>query len=369
MSMHESGQSSPRRIMIMAGGTGGHVFPALAVADALRSQGHVVHWLGTGRGIENDVVPAAGLPLSRLSVQGVRGKGPLDKLLAPVRLVHALGQALRLLQGFKPDVVLGMGGFAAGPGGIAAWLLRRPLVIHEQNAVAGTTNRWLARVASARLTAFEGVLPERYQPECVGNPLRQAIAQVPPPARRGVGDRQPLRLLVLGGSQGALSINQLMPQAIARLPENGRPAVRHQCGRVHEKITREAYAGCGVMAEVQPFIEDMAEALAWADLVVARAGALTVSELAAVGVGSVLIPFPFAIDDHQTRNADRLVKVHAARVLAQSELNEETLAAVIRQSLRPDRLKAAAEAARQAGQPRATERVVAIINELAEGRA
>lgn len=358
-----------KRIMVMAGGTGGHVFPALAVAKALRDQGHDVHWLGTGRGIENDVVPQAGFPLSRLTVQGVRGKGPLSKLMAPFRLVFALGQALSLVRGYRPHAVLGMGGFASGPGGIAAWLLRSPLIVHEQNAVAGTTNRWLAKVASARLTAFDRVFPENLHPQRVGNPLREDVTAVAPPEQRGVGTHRPLRLLVLGGSQGALAINQLVPAALATLPAEQWPAVRHQCGRAHESLTQEAYARAGINAQILPFIDDMAEALAWADLVVARAGALTVSELAAVGVGSLLVPFPFAIDDHQTRNADRLVQAHAARLLPQSELTESTLAAALAQALQPELLVSWAQAARQAGQPEATQKVVAVINELAKERA
>ncbi|MCH8551335.1 MAG: undecaprenyldiphospho-muramoylpentapeptide beta-N-acetylglucosaminyltransferase [Natronospirillum sp.] len=362
--MNESGT----QVLIMAGGTGGHVFPGLAVAEALQQKGYRVSWLGTARGIENDVVPAAGLTLHHLSVAGVRGRGPVTKLLAPFRLCYALLQAWRLLRRLRPAVVLGMGGFAAGPGGLAARMLRIPLVIHEQNAVAGTTNRWLARVAKRRLCAFAGALPDRFEPQVVGNPIRSQLVAVAPPDERGTGDHKPLRLLILGGSQGALAINQLVPEALADLPEAQRPEVRHQCGRRHEETTRQAYRKAEVTAEIQPFIDDMAEALCWADLVVARAGALTVSELSAVGVGSLLIPFPFAIDDHQTRNAERLVRVHAARLLPQSELTRDTLCAALQDSLRPTVLQTWARAARAAGQPDATGAVVAVLEDCMEIR-
>lgn len=368
MSEQAAMNGAQKSVLIMAGGTGGHVFPALAVADALQAKGYRIDWLGTGRGIENRVVPAAGYPLHRLSVQGVRGKGPLAKLAAPVRLAYAILQALMLVLRLKPDAVLGMGGFASGPGGIAAWLLRKPLAVHEQNAVAGTTNRWLARVASRRLAAFDGALPGE-DVAVVGNPLRGAVTRVPGPEERGVGKHQPLRLLVLGGSQGALAINQRMPEALSMVAPEQRPEVWHQCGEAHEQITGDAYTQAGVSAQVVPFIDDMAEALAWADLVVARAGALTVSEIAAVGVGSLLVPFPFAIDDHQTRNAEKLVAAHAGRLLPQNELTAQTLAAALQDALTPARLQSWATAARSVGQPEATDHVVASIEALIEERA
>ncbi len=346
------------RVLIMAGGTGGHVFPALAVAHALRHRGVSVAWVGTARGIENDVVPAAGFTLHHLDVGGVRGKGPWSKLTAPARLAHAVWQAVRLMRRWRPDAVLGMGGFAAGPGGVAARMLRRPLVIHEQNAVAGTTNRWLARWADQVLTAYPGVLTERSDVRVVGNPVRADLTELPPPAERNTGHHDPLRLLVLGGSQGALALNRLLPRAIGRLAPEQQPEVRHQSGRAHLEVAEQAYSDAGIKASVVPFVDDMAEALAWADLVVARAGALTVAELAVVGVGSLLVPFPFAIDDHQTRNAALLVDAHAARVLPQSELTEDTLAASLTEALTTERLSSWAEAARRVAYPSATEAVV-----------
>lgn len=346
------------RVLIMAGGTGGHVFPALAVAHALQQKGVRVAWVGTGRGIENDVVPAAGIELHHLDVGGVRGKGPWSKLTAPLRLAHAVWQAVRLIRHWRPDAVLGMGGFAAGPGGLAARLLRRPLVIHEQNAVAGTTNRWLARWADQVLTAYPGVLRQRPDVRVVGNPVRADLVELPVPSARATGRHEPLRLLVLGGSQGALALNRLLPRALGKLAPEQRPEVWHQSGRAHLAVAADAYAEAGLKATVVPFVDDMAEALLWADLVVARAGALTVAELAVVGVGSLLVPFPFAIDDHQTRNAALLADAHAARILPQSELNEETLAAALAGALQADTLSAWAEAARRMGRPNATVDVV-----------
>lgn len=360
---------STTQVMIMAGGTGGHVFPALAVAEALRREGYKVAWLGTGRGIENDVVPKADIHLHRLSVKGVRGKGPLAKLMAPGRLLLALAQALRILRRTRPAVVLGMGGFASGPGGIAARILGIPLVIHEQNAVAGTTNRWLAKFATRVLCGFSDVFPAEQSPVVVGNPLRSGVTSMPEPEQRGVGSHQPLRLLVLGGSQGAMAINEIMPAALALLPETDRPTVRHQAGRAHAQTAETAYQKADVQADVVPFIDDMAAALGWADLVVARAGALTVSELAAVGVGSILVPFPFAIDDHQARNADKLVRVHAARVLAQFELSKQSLAAVLGQTLQPATLRQMALAARTVGQRDATQQVTDVLVAIIEERS
>ncbi|MDQ2695681.1 MAG: undecaprenyldiphospho-muramoylpentapeptide beta-N-acetylglucosaminyltransferase, partial [Pseudomonadota bacterium] len=285
-------------VMIMAGGTGGHVFPALAVAEWLRRRDVPVVWMGTRRGLEATLVPKAGIPVEWIGVAGLRSSGWRRGLMAPVMLAQALGQAAVALGRCRPRVVLGMGGFVSGPGGLMAWLRRIPLVIHEQNAVAGLTNRWLARFADQVLEAFPDSFPAARHARCTGNPVRQAIADLLPPAARFAGRRGPARLLVVGGSQGALALNQLVPQALARLPE--RPEVWHQAGGRLLEAARTAYAQAGVSARLEPFIDDMAGAYGWADLVLCRAGALTVAELAAAGVGAVLVPFPYAVDDHQT---------------------------------------------------------------------
>lgn len=344
-------------VLVMAGGTGGHVFPALAVAECLRARGMSVHWLGTRRGIESRVVPAAGFPIHFIEISGLRGKRMGDLLMAPLRVLRALWQSLRVMRALSPGVVLGMGGFVAGPGGIAAWLMRRPVVIHEQNAVAGTTNRLLAHVASAVLSGYPQV---RYLPRAqwTGNPVRAAIAQVPAPAERWQTSRSRLNLLVLGGSLGAQAINQTVPAALALLPATSRPAVRHQCGRDHEQTTRALYSDQAVIAEVVPFIDDMARAYAWADLVICRAGALTIAELAAVGVGALIVPLPQAIDDHQTANARWFCDAGAGRLLPQKSLTPSALSALLA-SLMDDRamLLDWAEAARGMGRPDATEAV------------
>ena len=315
-------------VLIMAGGTGGHVFPALAVAEVLRARGAAVEWLGTARGIEADVVPRAGIPLNIIDVSGLRGKGPRSVLLAPWKLLRALYQALALLRRLRPASVLGMGGFAAGPGGLAAWLLGRPLVIHEQNAVAGTTNTLLARFARRVLLGFPDALDGG---EFVGNPVRTEISALPAPGQRWQGRSGPLRLLVLGGSLGAKPINELMPAALEQLPAQSRPVVRHQTGRGHDEAVAADYRQRGVDAEVQPFIEDMGAAYAWADLVLCRAGALTVAELCAAGVGAILVPLPHAIDDHQSANARWFVAGGAGRLQPQRELTPTLLAEQLRQ--------------------------------------
>ncbi|MFY0665280.1 MAG: undecaprenyldiphospho-muramoylpentapeptide beta-N-acetylglucosaminyltransferase [Natronospirillum sp.] len=349
---------SKPRILIMAGGTGGHVFPGLAVADRLRELGHEINWLGTGRGIENELVPAADYPLHRLTVTGVRGSGPVARLLAPFRIAQSIWQAMRILRAFKPAVVLGLGGYASGPGGIAARLMRIPLVIHEQNAVAGTTNKLLSRFANAVLCGSPKAFAPNVTCKVVGNPVRASMGSIAPPAARGLAMHAPLRLLVLGGSQGAQAINQLVPAALKLIPVDQRPSVRHQAGKANVESTQVAYSEANVSADIVPFIADMAEALSQADLVIARAGALTVAEIAAVGVSSVLIPFPYAIDDHQTENARSLVELGAATVLPQADLTAGQLAQVLREQLQPEALLNRAAAARAAGKPDATEQVV-----------
>jgi UDP-N-acetylglucosamine--N-acetylmuramyl-(pentapeptide) pyrophosphoryl-undecaprenol N-acetylglucosamine transferase len=347
-------------VLIMAGGTGGHVFPALAVARALRLRNEQVVWLGTERGIESRVVPPEGIPLETVRVQGLRGKGVRSWLLAPLRILVAVADAVRVVRRCRPKVVLGMGGYTAGPGGLAAWLLRRPLVIHEQNAVAGLTNRLLAGFAREVLEAFPGSFSASVKTRVTGNPVRADIAALPPPAVRFAGRRGPLRLLVLGGSQGARALNETVAAAIVLLPPDQRPEIRHQAGESTRPVAEAAYRAAGVDARVVPFISDMAEAYGWADVVLARSGALTVAELAAAGVGAVLVPFPAAVDDHQTRNAAWLVNADAATLLPQSALTAARLAAELRAYVgNRDLVLTRAEHARGLALPQATDTIVA----------
>ncbi|HUH00208.1 MAG TPA: undecaprenyldiphospho-muramoylpentapeptide beta-N-acetylglucosaminyltransferase [Gammaproteobacteria bacterium] len=355
------------RVLIMAGGTGGHVFPALAVADALRARGLEVVWLGTRLGLEARVVPAAGIKVEWINIGGLRGKTLATRLTAPFNVGMAVLQALRILLRVRPAVVLGMGGYAAGPGGIAAWLTRRPLVIHEQNAIAGSTNRILAHVASRVLAAFPGAFPYGVQSEVVGNPVRAAITSLPVPDVRFAGRSGPARLLVLGGSQGALALNEAVPEALARLPEPLRPQVRHQAGRNTLEIARASYARVGVEADVSEFIEDMAEAYGWADLAICRSGALTVSELAAAGLPAVLVPFPAAVDDHQTLNGGYLVAAGGAVLVPERQLKSQRLAQVLAGLLGDRaRLLDMARRARDAARPEALAAIERILLEVAK---
>jgi len=311
------------RITILAGGTGGHVFPALAVAQEMRARGWEVSWMGTPDSFESRTVPDYGFPLETISAYRLRGQGMGGLLLAPFRLLKAMAQAGKILRHTRPQLVLGMGGFVTGPGGLVSKLLGIPLVIHEQNTIPGLTNRWLAKIATQVLQAFPGSFPEAVGAVLTGNPLRADITAVAEPAARMRNRDQTARVLVIGGSLGALALNQQVPPALRQLQQP--LAVRHQAGRGKAEATRELYAQ-QPWAEVTEFIEDMAAALAWADLVICRAGALTVSELAAVGVASVLVPYPHAVDDHQTCNARYLVDGSAAVLLPQSELTEDGLA-------------------------------------------
>lgn len=338
-----------RVALVMAGGTGGHVFPALATARVLQRRGYDIVWLGTQRGIESRLVPAAGIPVEWLSVSGLRGKGLATLLVAPVRLAVALFQALRAVRKHKPNVVLGAGGFASGPGGVAAWLLRRPLVVHEQNAVAGMTNRVLARLADRVLEGFPGSFGRGVRAEHVGNPVRPEIAAVAPPERRYPTREGRARLLVFGGSQGAARLNAVVPAALAELPSALRPEVIHQTGRNGYDETVAAYQSRGIEADVRPFIDDMAGAYGWADFAVCRSGALTVAELAAAGVPAVLVPFPAAVDDHQTRNAEHVVRAGAAVLLPERELTPVSLAATLRELLEAGRPRLAKMAAAARG--------------------
>ncbi len=355
--------------MIMAGGTGGHVIPALAIAGQLRSSREIV-WLGTKRGIEARLVPAAGYPVEWIQVEGLRGKGAAGWLASPVTLVRAVRQARAALRRRRPGVVLGCGGFASGPGGIAAWLTGAPLVIHEQNAVAGLTNRWLARIASRIAEGFPGSFPASRGALYVGNPVRPEIAGLPPPRQRFEPRNGPMRLFVFGGSQGASALNRLVPAAVALLPESRRPRVLHQSGARERESTEAAYRAAGIQAEVCEYIDDMAAAYANADLVVSRAGASTVAELAAAGVGSILVPFPAAVDDHQTRNAEWLGRVSAAQVVSESGLTAEELAnrlATLFGNGR-SRLLAMAEAARALAVTNAAQRVAELCLAVEGGR-
>lgn len=343
-------------IMIMAGGTGGHVFPALSLADLLRARDIEIVWLGTRAGIESRLVPAAGIEVEWIDIGGLRGKGLSTLLAAPIRLARALWQALAAVRRHQPRVVVGLGGYVTGPGGLAAWLARRPLVIHEQNAVAGFTNRILARFATRVLEAFSGSFGAGVRATTVGNPVRTEFFELSSPAVR-YGSRQgPLRVLVVGGSQGAQRLNAVVPEAVAALEGKIDLRVRHQSGVRTLESTREAYTSRGVSAEVSPFIDDIAAAYADADLVICRAGALTVSELAAAGVAAILVPFPAAVDDHQTCNARFLVERGAAVLLPERELTPQRLAAEL-ERLATDRvvLCRMAERARELARPDATE--------------
>jgi UDP-N-acetylglucosamine--N-acetylmuramyl-(pentapeptide) pyrophosphoryl-undecaprenol N-acetylglucosamine transferase len=333
--------------LIMAGGTGGHIMPGLAVAAVLRERGWRVLWLGNPDKMEGRLVPAQGIELAELRFQGVRGRGITALLQLPGRLLAALRQAWRHMSAARPDVVLGMGGYVAFPGGLAAALRRIPLVVHEQNAVAGTANRTLARLAGRVLTGFPHVLPRG---EMVGNPVRREVCALARPEQRYAGRDGVLNVLVVGGSLGAQALNTVVPQALALLPEQARPRVMHQAGEQHIDALRAGYAAVGVQADCRAFIEDMAGALAAADVVICRAGAMTVAEIAAAGVAALFVPFPHAIDDHQTANARYLSDAGAAWLRQQAELTPQWLADWLAQRGR-DELQAVAECARARAMP------------------
>jgi UDP-N-acetylglucosamine--N-acetylmuramyl-(pentapeptide) pyrophosphoryl-undecaprenol N-acetylglucosamine transferase len=316
-------------VVIMAGGTGGHIFPALAVAQVLRQRGVGVVWLGVPGSMESRLVPANGFPIEWLRVAGIRGKGAAAWALAPLRVMKAVFDAVRVLRRVRPRSVLGLGGYVSGPGGIAAWALRLPLLIHEQNAAPGMTNRWLARLASQVLQAFPGSFPAALHAQTIGNPVRAEIAALAAPEQRFAGREARSRLLVFGGSQGAQRLNAVVPQALARLAPERRPQVRHQAGQRGVEAARAAYAQAHVQADVSAFIDDMAQAYAWADFAVCRSGAMTVAELQAAGLGAVFVPFALATDDHQTQNALGLVKSGAAQIIQERDLTAERLGDVI----------------------------------------
>lgn len=365
-----------RPVLIMAGGTGGHVFPALAVADELRLRGVPVVWLGTKAGIESRLVPAAGYPIEWLSITGLRGKNSLTLLIAPFRLVVACWQALRILLKRKPCAVLGMGGFASGPGGLMAWLMRKPLLVHEQNAIAGLTNKILSGFATTVLQAFPNVFK---QARTTGNPVRQSICELDEPLKRfekRSGEEQKLRVLVIGGSLGAVKLNQIIPQALARMSAENRPDVIHQTGEKNFSSAITFYEDENVAIsdevdggkndensndssndknntiKVKAFIDDMPGVYQWADLVICRSGAMTVFELAAAGVASVLIPYPHAVDDHQTQNALYLERADAAIIKQQSDLTADWIAELLADfSANREKLKEMAVAARKLAIP------------------
>ncbi|PHS25597.1 MAG: undecaprenyldiphospho-muramoylpentapeptide beta-N-acetylglucosaminyltransferase [Methylophaga sp.] len=352
--------------LIMAGGTGGHVFPALAVAAALQQHHVNIAWIGTEKGIEAKLVPEAGYSLHFIQVQGLRGNGLLGWLLAPFKLVKSIYEAMRIIQHVKPDVVLGLGGFASGPGGVAAWLLRKPLVIHEQNAIPGLTNRLLSKLANRVLEGFDNSFVNINDAIWVGNPVRASIEALPAPEQRFEGRLGPIKLLILGGSLGAKALNEVVPQALALVEQD--IDVIHQCGERHLTDCKLSYQQAGVEAEITTFIDDMPTAYAKADLVICRAGALTVAELSVAGVGALLVPYPYAVDDHQTHNAQALVAAGAAYLMAENTLTVATLAEKIKQCIN-DRaqLKDMAIAACTQAKLGTAEQISSICLELAHG--
>lgn len=351
--------------LVMAGGTGGHIFPGLALALALQARGWRVHWLG-GRGsperpsMESQLVPERGLPFEALDFGGLRGKGLITALLLPLSLLRAFWQSLAVLRRVRPDVVVGLGGYITFPGGMMSVLFGRPLILHEQNSVAGLANRVLAEVADRVYTAFPGVLKKA---RCIGNPLRPAFTEQQTPAQRFAGRQGALRLLVVGGSLGAQALNEAVPQALALIPEDSRPQVLHQSGARQLQALQASYERVGVQAQCTAFIEDTATAFAQADVVICRAGASTVTELAAVGAAAILVPFPHAVDDHQSRNARYLSDAGAGWLLPQSELSPQVLAQRIEQLDRSE-LVARAQAAHALAQTQATELMVQACEEL-----
>ena len=348
--------------LIMAGGTGGHIFPGLAVAEALRERGWRVHWLGAPDSMESRLVPPRGFALETIDFGGVRGKGLLTLPLLPLRLLRAFWQALRVVRRVQPDVLVGLGGYISFPGGMMGTLLGKPLVLHEQNSVAGMANKVLTGIADRVFTAFPNVFKKA---EWVGNPLRAEFLRQPTPAERFAGRSGPLRLLVVGGSLGAKALNDTVPQALALIPSAQRPQVIHQSGEKQIEALRANYSAAGVLAQLTPFIEDTARAFAEADLIVCRAGASTVTEIAAVGAAALFVPFPHAVDDHQTRNARFLADTGGAWLVQQTELTPAALAQKL-QSLQRDQLLEMATKAKQMEKTEAVAAVVSACEQLAK---
>ena len=351
---------SQKTALIMAGGTGGHIFPGLAVAEELRARGWRVHWLGAPGSMESRIVPQHGFPLELIDFSGVRGKGLATLALLPLRLLRAFWQALQVVRRVKPDVVVGLGGYITFPGGMMGVLCGKPLVLHEQNSVAGMANKVLAGVADRVFTAFPDVLKKA---QWVGNPLRAAFTRQAAPSERFVGRTGPLRLLVVGGSLGAQALNDIVPRALALIPAENRPVVTHQSGATQIDTLRANYQAAGVQAELTPFIDDTASAFAAADIIVCRAGASTVTEIAAVGAAAIFVPFPFAVDNHQTTNARFLVNAGGGWLVQQSDLTPEGLAKMLLNSERTA-LVDIAEKAKNMQKINATREVVAACEEL-----
>lgn len=353
------------KVLIMAGGTGGHIMPGLAVADELRAAGWQVAWLGARGGMEERLVRMRGYELTTISVEGFRGRGAFVQILMPLMLLKALWSSYVVLKTIRPDVVLGMGGYVAFPGGLMAALLRYPLAIHEQNAIPGMSNKILARLASRLMSGFPGAIKCA---EWTGNPVSAAVKSLDEPKARYMRRHGPLNILVVGGSLGAAALNEILPQALALLPDSERPHVVHQAGMRHLDSLRLAYGKAGVEGELVAFIDNMAERYAHADLVICRAGAMTIAEICAAGLASILVPFPYAVDDHQTANARFLVERGAALLLAQSELSPKSLASLLSNFARTD-LMVMAEKARAAARPHAAETVASRCMELVQGPA
>jgi UDP-N-acetylglucosamine--N-acetylmuramyl-(pentapeptide) pyrophosphoryl-undecaprenol N-acetylglucosamine transferase len=346
----------------MAGGTGGHIFPGLAVAEALRERGWRVHWLGAPASMESRLVPPRGFALETIDFGGVRGKGVVTLALLPLRLLRAFWQALQVVRRVQPDVVVGLGGYISFPGGMMGVLAGKPLVLHEQNSVAGMANRVLAGVADRVFTAFPNVFKKA---QWVGNPLRAAFLQQPEPAERFAPRSGPLRLLVVGGSLGAKALNDVVPQALALLPKVQQPQVTHQSGEKQIDALRANYIAAGIQAELTPFIDDTAQAFADADLIVCRSGASTVTEIAAVGAAALFVPFPAAVDDHQTTNARFLVDAQAAWLVPQTELTPQRLAQTL-QTVQREQLLAMATRAKALQKTEAVAAVVSACEQLAK---
>jgi UDP-N-acetylglucosamine--N-acetylmuramyl-(pentapeptide) pyrophosphoryl-undecaprenol N-acetylglucosamine transferase len=348
-----------KKVLIMAGGTGGHIFPALSIARELQTQGIKVEWLGTKKGMESELIPQTGIPIHYISVSGLRGKSLLEKMLSPFVIVVAVAQAIIKIQKTRPACVLGMGGFVTGPGGLAAWLLRKPLLIHEQNAIAGFSNQLLYPMASVVMEGFAGAFQRKQEITAnallkrlckgdkavhVGNPLRQEILDCPAPAERFADseNNDRIKLLVLGGSRGALAINRIVPELLKDFSAAEGVDLWHQCGKQNFQDCKAYYAELGIEENqhrrIAAFIDDMAAAYCWADVVICRAGASTVAEIAAIGIPAVFIPFPFAVDDHQTENAIIMQKLGAAWLIQQKELSKESLASVLMQFMQDKKL-------------------------------